>query len=36
MHTEAMLQALFEQVRTGRIVRLTWQPRLPMMAAENI
>jgi hypothetical protein len=36
VHTEAMLRALFEQVRTGRIARLTWQPRLPMMAAENI
>jgi hypothetical protein len=33
VHTEAMLRALFEQARTGLIARLTWQPRLPMMAA---
>jgi hypothetical protein len=32
-HTEAMLRELFEQARMGLIARLTWQPRLPMMAA---
>jgi hypothetical protein len=33
VHTETMLRTLFEQARAGQIARLTWQPRLPMMAA---
>jgi hypothetical protein len=32
-HTEPMLRALLEQARSGRIARLIFQPRLPMMAA---
>jgi len=33
VHTEAMLRALLEQAQSGLIARLTFQPRLPMMAA---
>jgi hypothetical protein len=33
VHTEAMLRALLEQAASGQITRLTFQPRLPMMAA---
>lgn len=32
-HTEEMLRALFEQARSGRIARIVFQPRLPMVAA---
>jgi hypothetical protein len=32
-HTEPMLRALFAQSQTGRIARMIFQPRLPMMAA---
>ena len=32
-HTEVMLRALLEQAQSGQIARLTFQPRLPMMAA---
>jgi len=32
-HTEAMLRALFDQARGGRIARMVFQPRLPMTAA---
>jgi hypothetical protein len=32
-HTEMMLRALFEQARSGRIARMVFQPRLPMVAA---
>jgi len=31
-HTEPMLRALFSQAISGRIARLTFQPRIPMMA----
>ncbi len=30
-HTEAMLRALFDQARGGRIARMVFQPRLPMI-----
>lgn len=32
LHTEAMLRALFDEALTGRIARLIYQPRIPMMA----
>lgn len=32
-HTDAMLRALFDQARSGRIARMVFQPRLPMNAA---
>jgi hypothetical protein len=31
-HTEAMLRALFDEALAGRIARLVYQPRIPMMA----
>jgi hypothetical protein len=34
-HTEAMLRALFDQARSGRIARMVFQPRLPMMAGQR-
>jgi hypothetical protein len=34
-HTEAMLRALFEQAREGRIARMVFQPRLPMIASQR-
>jgi hypothetical protein len=33
VHTEPMLRALLAQAQRGQIARLTWQPRLPMMAS---
>ncbi len=33
VHTEAMMRALFEQAQGGRIARMVFQPRLPMVAA---
>lgn len=33
-HTVAMLRALFEQARGGRIARMVFQPRLPMTASQ--
>ena len=32
--TEAMMRVLLAEARSGKIARLTWQPRLPMMARE--
>ncbi len=35
LHSEAMLSALAEQAASGRIARLVYQPRLPMLAAQT-
>jgi hypothetical protein len=32
-HTEPMLESLFEQTAAGRVHRLVFQPRVPMLAS---
>jgi hypothetical protein len=35
LHSETMLRTLAEQAASGRIARLVYQPRLPMLAAQT-
>lgn len=35
LHSDAMLRGLAEQAASGRIARLVYQPRLPMLAAQT-
>lgn len=35
LHSEAMLRGLADQAKSGRISRLIFEPRLPMLAAEE-